>query len=285
MAVTGGTMDPARLGLDRTLLNDPVGALSADPLGAAGKFSSAVGLVLPDLERVAIWMLPLLVVVWIVVSSVGRTLVLRRADARLSARPATLILLQAIRMCALAGMFWVWFRALSWSSGVAINAPIVAGAEPNLILYCALVIVWTLGLFTGWAFVSWVFSVAPLLAMLRNLGTGASLRAARRLGPMRGKLVEINLVMAIVKVALIVLAMVFSATPLPFEDVGYDGVSGVVVGGGHAALSAVVGLLPCGAAGGIPETCGGRTKRQRPWTRTHEHGLISCCAADSASHK
>jgi hypothetical protein len=31
--------------------------------------------------------------------------------------------------------------------------------------------------------------------------------------------VEINLVMGIVKIALIVLAMVFSATPLPFESV------------------------------------------------------------------
>jgi hypothetical protein len=47
----------------------------------------------------------------------------------------------------------------------------------------------------------------------------ASLRAARRLGPLKGKLVEINLVMGIVKIALIVLAMVFSATPLPFESV------------------------------------------------------------------
>ena len=37
-------------------------------------------------------------------------------------------------------------------------------------------------------------------------------------GRCKGKLVEINLVMGIVKIALIVLAMVFSATPLPFES-------------------------------------------------------------------
>ncbi len=43
--------------------------------------------------------------------------------------------------------------------------------------------------------------------------------AAFRLGPLKSKLVEINLVMGIVKIALIVLAMVFSATPLPFESV------------------------------------------------------------------
>jgi hypothetical protein len=85
--------------------------------------------------------------------------------------------------------------------------------------YCAAAIVTTLGLFTLWAVMSWALSVAPLLAMLRGLGVMASLRAAFQLGPLKAKLVEINLVMGIVKIALIVLAMVFSATPLPFESV------------------------------------------------------------------
>ena len=80
-------------------------------------------------------------------------------------------------------------------------------------------IVTTLGLFTLWAVASWALSVAPLLAMRRDLGAGASLAAAFRLGPVRSKLVEINLVMGIVKIALIVLAMVLSACPLPFESV------------------------------------------------------------------
>jgi hypothetical protein len=55
--------------------------------------------------------------------------------------------------------------------------------------------------------------------MLRGLGVGGSLAAAFRVGPVRSKLVEINLVMGIVKIALIVLALVFSASPLPFESV------------------------------------------------------------------
>jgi hypothetical protein len=59
--------------------------------------------------------------------------------------------------------------------------------------------------------------------MLRDLGARASLTAAFRLGPVRSKLVEINLVMGIVKIALIVLAMVFSACPLPFESVATPG--------------------------------------------------------------
>jgi hypothetical protein len=90
--------------------------------------------------------------------------------------------------------------------------------EPNLILYSALVIIFSLGIFIVWALLSWVFSMAPLLALLEGLGVGGSLVRSLRLGPLRGKLVEINLVMGIAKIALIVLAMVFSATPLPFEE-------------------------------------------------------------------
>jgi hypothetical protein len=82
-----------------------------------------------------------------------------------------------------------------------------------------LTIVSTLGLFTAWAVVSWALAVAPLLAMLRDVGVRESLRSAFRLGPLKSKLVEVNLVLGIVKIALIVLAIVFSATPLPFESV------------------------------------------------------------------
>jgi hypothetical protein len=85
--------------------------------------------------------------------------------------------------------------------------------------YFALAIISTLGLFSLWAIVSWIFSVAPLLAMLRNIGAWSSLAAAFQLGPLKAKLVEINLVMGIVKIALLVLALVFSSTPLPFESI------------------------------------------------------------------
>jgi hypothetical protein len=55
--------------------------------------------------------------------------------------------------------------------------------------------------------------------MLRNIGVGKSFAAAFHLGPLKSKLMEINLVMGIVKIALIVLAMVLTACPLPFEAV------------------------------------------------------------------
>ncbi len=217
--VTGGTLDPARVGLDPVLLNDPVGALSADPLGASAKFANALGLVLPGVEHFAVWLLPLLLISWVILSSVGRTLVLKRADRSMHARVGTMMVLQTVRVLTLGLVFWAWFALLRWASRIAVTDPIAQHAEPNLVLYCGLVIVISLGMFTGWAAVSWVVGIAPLVAMRRNLGVLASLRGTLSLGSTRGKLVEINLVLGIVKIALIVLAMVFSATPLPFSSV------------------------------------------------------------------
>jgi hypothetical protein len=191
----------------------------ADPMSATTTLAQAAGAILPPALHVVAWLGPLLLAGWVIVSSIGRTLVLRRVDATLHARPGTLMVLQAIRMVALAGSFAVWFACLRAIAEYAVNGPIAAGQEPNLVLYCALTIVTTLGMFTLWAIASWALAVAPLLAMLRNVGAGASLSAAFRVGPLRSKVVEINLVMGIVKIALIVLAMVFSACPLPFESV------------------------------------------------------------------
>jgi hypothetical protein len=56
--------------------------------------------------------------------------------------------------------------------------------------------------------------------MRLNLGPMAALITALKSSRnLRGKLIEINLVMNIVRIALIVLAMVFSATPLPFNTI------------------------------------------------------------------
>jgi hypothetical protein len=214
-----GSVDFRRLGLNAKLLGDPVGSAAADPIGVSEKLRNAVSIVWPDVVHVATWLVPVLLVVWVVMSAIGRTLVLRRMDKTLHTRVGTLMGLQSVKMAALMGSFAIWFGCLHWASNVAVTRPLVAGNEPNLVLYFAIVIVSTLGLFSAWAAVSWVLSVAPLVAMLRNSGVAASLRAGLRLGPMRGKLVEVNLVLGIVKIGLIVLAMVFSSTPLPFESV------------------------------------------------------------------
>ena len=219
LAATAGTLDPGRLGLDPVLLHDPIGALSADPMGAAGKFAVAYSVVAPGIQQLAAWLAPLILVGWIVQSSVGRTLVLRYVDDALRVRVGTLMVLQAIRVAALTAVFALWFHLVGWSARFAVTGPIALKQEPNLVLVCGLVIVFSLVLFCAWAAVSWVVGIAPLLAMARDLGPVASLRAAVTLGRVRAKLVEINLVLGIVKIMLIVLAMVFSATPLPFSSV------------------------------------------------------------------
>jgi len=190
-----------------------------DPMAAAGTVAKAMMALLPPMLNVALWLAPLLVVVWVVVSAVGRTVVMRRVDGRLHARLGTLIVLQAVRVVALVGSFLVWFWGMEWAAGLTVTGPIAVGGEPNLVGYFALAIVGTLVLFVAWAVVSWALAVAPLLAMLRGLGVWGSLAAAFQVGPLKAKLVEINLVMGIVKIALLVLALVFSASPLPFESV------------------------------------------------------------------
>jgi hypothetical protein len=189
------------------------------PLDAAQTLATAVAVLLPPVSREAVWLVPLLLLAWVIWSSAGRTLVLRRADGALHRRVGTMMVLQLIRVLALVAAFVLWLVCLHSAAADTVTGPLARGADPNLVTYFALAIVSTLGVFALWALISWVLSIAPLLAMLRNLGAWASLIAAVRLGPLKSKLVELNLVMGIVKVALLVLAMVFSATPLPFESI------------------------------------------------------------------
>jgi len=204
-----------------------VGALErmtvTQPMKAAQTLAEAMAVLLPPVTRVALWLAPLLLVAWVVWSSLGRTLVLRKIDGSLHTRPWTLMVLQAIRVVALAASFALWFACLQWAAATTVTGPLARGDEPNLVSYFALTIVATLALFILWAAVSWVFSVAPLLAMLRGIGVRASLAAAFQVGPLKSKLVEINLVMGIVKISLVVLALVFSSTPLPFESMTTQG--------------------------------------------------------------
>ena len=241
---TQGTLSPARLGLDAALINDPVGQLTADPMAAVASLSRAFRAVEPGLARVAFWALPLLLLLGVLVSGIGRTLllqrVLERADhnradhdfdpraarttdprlaPKLHRRLGTVMALHALRLLALAATAWLWLRAMAAVERFAIAQPIAMGQEPGLVLYCALAIVLSLAIFVAWGLVSWWFGVAPLLALLEGRGVVASLRAAAQVRGLGARLVEINLVMGIVKIALIVLLMVFSACPLPFESV------------------------------------------------------------------
>jgi hypothetical protein len=190
-----------------------------DPMRCSVTLAQAMVAVGPLAWAVVRWLGPLLVMAWVVVSSVGRVVVMRRLDAGLRARVGTTMALTALRLAALFACFAAWFGCLQGAVSVAITQPIAHGEEPSLVLYFGLAIAATLGLFTLWAVGSWGLSVAPIVAAGDGLGAWGSLRAA--FGPFvpRMKLVEINLVLGIVKIALIVLAMVLSASPLPFEAV------------------------------------------------------------------
>jgi hypothetical protein len=161
------------------------------------------------------WAAPAAALAWIVVSSLGRSVVFRRLEPRLAFRPLPMLLLQAIWLLAFGGVMWCWFESVSWAA----TTHITADGEPDLIGYSMWVIFLSLAFFTVWALVSWAISVAPLVMLLEDCSPVTALARSLRLG--RGftsKLVEVGMVMGIVNLALIVLAMVFSAAPLPFSD-------------------------------------------------------------------
>jgi len=190
------------------------------PMQGALQISDAIDVLRAPVLHAAAWLLPLSLVTWAVAAGLGRNAVVRRYRPETPRRPGAMIVLQFLRALALCATFLVWFLAIHWAANFSLataSPSSDAGGEPNLVLYCALVIIFSLGIFTLWALLSWVFSIAPLLVLLEGRGIGASLLRSFRLGPLRSKLIEINLVMGIVKLALIVLAMVFSAVPLPFE--------------------------------------------------------------------
>jgi hypothetical protein len=182
--------------------------------------SDAIDVLKPPVLHALEWILPLAILAWASASGSGRNAVVRRYRPKTAWRPVSMIVLQLLRGASLCAAYLVWYLAVRWAANFTLAQPYQGGAaqgEPNLVLYSALVIILSLGVFTAWALLSWVFSIAPLLVLLDDRGVAASLMRSLRLGPLRGKLVEINLVMGIARLGMIVLAMVFSATPLPFE--------------------------------------------------------------------
>jgi hypothetical protein len=165
------------------------------------------------------WLLPLVTALWLMAAALGRTVVLRRLDNTLQRRRFAMLALGTLRAGLLAAVWGLWLCGVSAAVRISITSPASRQAEPSIVLFCAMLIVGTLGLYVFWAAVSWPLYLAPLLAMQLGLGPVGSLKMAFRSVAVRGKLIEINLVMNIVRIALIVLAMVFSASPLPFSSV------------------------------------------------------------------
>jgi len=212
---------------------DAAGLTNLDPQNpwvAVVQLTDAWDLYRPHVAAVVHWLLPLATLAWVIVSGLGRSLVLSRMEPRLRLHPfarraVEMILLQAAWLLLLAVVFGGWFRSLQWVAATHITP----AGEPDLVGYCAWVIFLSLAFFTLWALISWALSVAPFLMLLEQRSALSSLGQSLRLGkPFTGKLVEINLVMGIVKLALVVLAMVLSAAPLPFSDqLGSDAMHGI----------------------------------------------------------
>jgi hypothetical protein len=177
-----------------------------------------------------LWRLaPIAALVWVVISGVGRAVLLSRMEkgtgARQRLRVMTIIALQAVWLGLLAITLWAWLRTMEWMAA----AHMPAGSEPDLVGYAIWTIFLALGFFTLWAAINWPASVAPIVARMEDRSAISALRASLRLGKaFTGKLVEINLVLGIAKLALFVVAMVFSAAPLPFSDqLGQDSMHAV----------------------------------------------------------
>ena len=190
-----------------------------DPWTAATLLDYAIHLYHP-LFMVAFWRVaPVAVILWSILSGTGRSLLFARMQETAPGwqrRIPSVIFLQAIWACALLAAWACWFRILAALATGQIERTAV---EPNVVSYLVWVIFISLGVYAGWAAVSWVLRLAPILvlrerrnpfsALLRSLSAGRELA---------GKLAEVNLVLGIVRIMLIVLAMVFCAAPLPFSD-------------------------------------------------------------------
>lgn len=194
-----------------------------DPWTSSLQIAGVVSYYQPQVLAVFRWLLLFAALTWVVLSGMGRALLLMRLEPRNAAstlprapfRPFTLMALQAGWLMLLTLTLWGWLRSIQWVAATHIST----GVEPDLIGYFIWAIFLSLGFFTAFALVSWPLSIAPLIALFENRSALSALGQSFRLGrPFTSKLAEINLVMGIVKLALIVVAMVFSAAPLPFSD-------------------------------------------------------------------
>jgi hypothetical protein len=186
------------------------------PVMAAQIVRSSYDAITPVAREVALRVVPLLAVGWAIASGVGRSFVLRTLVPGSRLRPAPLVLLQLLRVISLVLSWYVWFAMVRWAAAHDVTH-VPQGTDPNMVGFAAWLICLSLGSFIVWALWSWVLSIAGVLIEAEGRSLISALAASVRLGPLTMQLVEVNLVLGIVKLALIVLAMVFSAIPLPFE--------------------------------------------------------------------
>jgi hypothetical protein len=189
-----------------------------DSLAAAQTVAEVGDRLMGPVLHALLWLAPVSAVLWSLASGIGRSRLLRWLNPALPSRPGMLTLLQLVRIAALAGSVALWFSLLRWAAQSSLSGP-----SPNLVTYSIKAISLSFAVFLFWAVVGWIFTIAPLLVLVERTGILAALRDSVRFGKgslagLRPKLIEVNLILAIIKVALIVLAMVCCATPVPFRE-------------------------------------------------------------------
>jgi hypothetical protein len=188
---------------------------SNDPWQIAARIGDAWKVYELHFLSVAQWLVPVVVVAWVVLSGVGRSLILKQMAPEKKWRPLSIIAVQAVQLTLLGLVLWGWLHEM----GAIAEAHIYIEGEPDLVGYLISVVVLSLVTFVLWALLSWPVMIAPLLVVLEEISPWAALgRSVRLRKQFTSKLVEINLVMGIVRLALLVLAAVFSSAPLPFSD-------------------------------------------------------------------
>lgn len=186
-----------------------------NPWMSAVKLAVAWDMYDPHVMAVLRWLAPMAAAAWVVVSALGRNLVLMRMRPKTPFRPLAMMVLQAAWLALLVLTCWAWWSSIGWAAATHIGN----GSDPDLVGYSIWAIFLSLGFFTLWALVSWAVSIAPMLVLLEGLSPAVALVHSLKLGKaFTSKLVEINLVMGIVKLMLIVLAMVFSSVLIPFSE-------------------------------------------------------------------
>jgi len=188
---------------------------SQNPWVAVVQLGGVYAYYAPHVADVLRWLLPVAALAWILAAALGRNLILMRMERGVGFRPLALMVLQAGLIALFALVFWGWYLSVGWAASTHIGN----GGDPDLVGYAMWAIFLSLGFFSAWALMSWTLAVAPLLVLLEGCSALSAVARSLRLGKrFASKLAEINLVMGIVKIALVVLAMVFSAAPLPFAD-------------------------------------------------------------------
>lgn len=188
---------------------------SQNPWAAVGQISRAWLQYQPMVAHELRLIVPFAALAWILISAFGRNLALKMAEPDIRLRPVAMIVLQTAWLIVFGGICVGWFRSVGWAASSHFHG----SAEPDLVGFAIWLIFLSLGFFTIWALLGWIVSVAPVLMLLEDCSAPSALGLAFKLGrPFTSELFEIGMVMGIVNLALIVVAMVLSAAPLPFSD-------------------------------------------------------------------